>query len=943
MLTTNLQNMIESRPITTDYFKEYVDSDTYVRRFMDINEFKMIEVQAQGTYKDIIHLYNMGIMTINNMWDYVLNDFIDLTLEKAITVFVVDMYTYNNGIDYLFQHIYLDGVNIPNINNNKNLHGYLLSNYSSIVIDTGVDDYVYNNTRLVDAIESILSSIYPSFDAEDFLAYILESELFNKSIETRIDLTPGILKTQNHLIEKYLKYSNYLEMYKIIDPDNNLIENIDEIASIIHTISSGQSLDLSMESKIGYQFLADGISVKEFDSYDTSHDLISHFKNIALDFQLRYSFEDVGDDKTKLAFSAADPYILHISKNTTNNEDELLDPIYIESLFKMLPTISNLNQALVVTKEAIKNKFSGVITNAFRQLAGISDPEALRLLNNEVLTFVGPNLVNPVSTNLIITEEAIEEYLVNMKQDLLFDPINDFMETLQNKLQGISTINEVWNINLLETFMEGAIPLIKSTPDAYKVTNDVIQLISLKIIEEFAKITNSEGILLIKRIDVDLKMALNAYLCQGILVDINDTVMEFALDYLEDLAPMLEINQFVEDEFKNRVIIEDVMENVISKIILPTFIQFIFGTRLSKSNSRQVVRYGSFTALNKDTVQYANLMSSVLNNDVTTITDINFLSTDALTLLNENVQTTNYTKFNNQMQYIDTSSPDVIINYQNQIYYIAEASEYANRVKPVLNNLGMVEVNYKIKPDLNLTIANRLKICSSDVFRKNMDPIHTGTTALISMFIEYSPRLNRYAFRPEAKKYFPDSYLREVNNLFFVDVETGLGYSSAFGSSYNLYLLNTDLNSVLFSRSCDFSKYVINKPIIKLKNKDYVLLVDDAIELYNGSTYLFNSHKATFASNETLNQLILNAFKLNRSLLDDITLDVIDRDHRDLNLNVDAYEKYLALKYLINADIQNALNTTNLLSSLYTIEIETQLEVSTEYKIFHDMYGIHRS
>ena len=187
MLATNLQNMIESRAITTDYRTEFVDSDVYVRRFMDINEFKMVETQAQLAYKVIVHLYNMGIMTINNMWDYVDNVYIDFTLEKAIIYCIVDFYGYNNGIDYLFQHIYLDGVNIPHINNNRNLHGYLNANYNNIIIDTGIDDYTYNSVSLIDAVASTVASTYPTFDIDEFMEYLITTTAFDAIIETRAD------------------------------------------------------------------------------------------------------------------------------------------------------------------------------------------------------------------------------------------------------------------------------------------------------------------------------------------------------------------------------------------------------------------------------------------------------------------------------------------------------------------------------------------------------------------------------------------------------------------------------------------------------------------------------------------------------------------------------------------------------------------------------------
>jgi len=944
MLITNLQNMIDSRAVVTDYTTEYVNSTTYIRRFMEINAFVMVENKAQSTYKNIIHLYNMGIMTIDNMWDHVNNTYLSLTMEKAITFAIVDFYGYNNGIEYLFQHIYIDGANILYIDNNNNLRAYLAADYGNIVIDAGIDDYIYNEVRLIDAIASMVDSIYPDFDIDNFLEYLRTTTIFDTVIETRVDMTSNILTAQNEIIEKYLKYDNFLELYHTIDPIDNLQTNIAEISSIIKTISDGDGVNLDMDVKKGFQFLSDGANLKSFNSYDTSIDMLNNIKNINLDFDIRYSFiEDTELGTTTIEFDEVTPHIIHTTIITDPNEDDLNNPAYVEKLFSITPTISNLDQALVVAKNNIKSKFSGIIINAFVNVAGIKNTTALNLIRNETLQFVGPNLIDSLSTNLIVTEEAITEYLLNMKQDLLYGSINDFMTSLRNKLQGISTINQVWDIDLLSTFMDGAKLLIKSTDDAYKINDEIMNTIQLKIIEEFAKITNSEAINLINKIDQDLKVALYGYMCKDIVSDFNGKIIDFTFDYLNDIKSMFKLNYTLDDEFNNRIIMENDLKNVIDKIIIPTYIEFLFSTSLAPVNNTGVLRYGTFTALDKEYITYDSLINSVLNNDVSTITNSIYLSIDAKELLSSNLQNINYSKLNTQMQYIDSSSPNIVINYNDQEYWVKTESEYTKNVRKVLAGLNINEVDKPIRSDMNLTIANRLKICSADIFKKSTDKSYPGTTALVSMFIDYSVRIHRYALNPEAKKYYTDDYLQQVNAIFDAELENGLGITETFGSSYNIYVLNTNLNSVAFTRSCDFNTYNTNTPVVNMKNKDYALLSSDSIELYNGKKYLLNSYKGTRVKNDVMNSLILAQFKINRSLLDDIELDVIDRDHRDLSLNVEAYEKYLALKYLINIDIVSALTTTNLLSSLYAVELNSVLEVSAQYRMFHDMYGIHRS
>ena len=944
MLITNLQNMIDSRAVVTDYTTEYVNSTTYTRRFMEINSFMMIENKAQSTYRKIIHLYNMGIMTVDNMWEHVNNTYLSLTMEKAITFAIVDFYGYNNGIEYLFQHIYIDGVNIPHIDNNNNLMAYLAAKYNNIVIDAGIDDYIYNEVRLVDAIASMVNSIYPKFNIDDFLEYLKTTKIFDNVIETRVDMTSNILTAQNEIIEKYLKYDNFLDLYHTIDPIDNLQTNIAKISSIIKTISEGNGVNLDMDVKKGFQFLFDGSNLKPFNSYNTSIDMLNEIKNIDLDFDIRYSFtEDTESGTTTIEFDEVTPHMIRTTISTESNDDDLNDPTYIKKLFSITPTLSNLDQGLVLAKNNIKHKFSGIIINAFITIAGIKDNTALNLLRNETLQFVGPNLIDSLSTNLIVTEEAITEYLLNMKQDLLYGPINDFMVSLRNKLQGISTINEVWNIDLLSTFMDGVKSLIKSTDDAYKINDENMHVIQLKIIEDFAKITNSEAINLINKIDQDLKVALYGYICKDIISNFNNKIINFTFDYLNDIRSMFKLNYTLEDKFTNRIIMENDLNNVIKKIIIPTYIEFLFSTPLAPSNDTGILRYGTFAALNKEYITYDSLINSVLNNDISTITDSIYLSVDAKELLNSNLQNMNYSKLNTQMQYIDSSSPDIVINYNDQEYWVKSESDYVKNVRKVLAGLNINEVNRPIKSDMNLTIANRLKICSSDIFRKSTDESHPGTTALISMFIEYSVRIHKYAINPEAKKYYTDDYLQQINSVFDAELENNLGITETFGSSYNIYVLNSNLNSVAFTRSCDFNTYIINSPVVNMKNKDYVLLSNDSIELYNGKKYLFNSYKGTKVKNDIMNNLILNQFKMNRSLLDNIELDVIDRDHRDLSLNVEAYEKYLALKHLINIDIINALTTTNILNSLYATELNSILKVSAQYRMFHDMYGIHRS
>jgi len=944
MLITNLQNMIDSRTIIADYITEYVNSTTYVKRFMEVNSFMMIENKAQSTYKNIIHLYNMGMITINNMWDHVNNTYLNLTMEKAITFAIVDFYGYNNGIEYLFQHIYIDGVNIPHIDNNNKLRAYLAADYSNIIIDAGIDDYIYNEVRLIDAIALMVNTIYPEFNINDFLEYLKNTKIFDTVIETRIDMTSNILTAQNEVIEKYLKYDNFLDLYHTIDPIDNLQTNITEISSIIKTITDGDGINLDMDIKKGFQFLFDGSNLKSFNSYDTSFDMLNDIKNIDLDFDIRYNFvEDTELGTTTIEFNKVTPHIIHTDLSTDSNDDDLNNPTYIEKLFSIIPTLSNLDQGLILAKKNIKSKFSGSIVNAFINIAGIKNTHALNLIRHETLQFVGPNLIDSLSTNLVITEEAITEYLLNMKQDSLYGSINEFMLSLQNKLQGISTINETWNVDLLSTFMDGVEVLIKSTKDAYRINDKIMNTIQLKIIEEFNKIINSETIDLINKIDQDLKVVLYGYMCKDIISTFSDKISDFTFDYLNDIKSMFELNYILEDKFTNRIIMENDLKNVIDKIIIPTYINFLFTTPLAPLNNTGLVRYGTFTALDKKYITYDSLINSILNNDISTITDSMYLSVDAKELLNSNLQHVNYSKLNTQLQYIDSSSPEVIINYNDQEYWVKSESEYTKNVRKVLAGLNINEVNHSIKSDVNLTIANRLKICSSDIFKKSEDKFHPGTTALVSMFVEYSVKAHKYAFNPEAKKYYTNGYLQQVDAVFDAELENGLGITETFGNSYNIYVLDTNLNSVKFTRSCDFNIYTINSTVVNMKNKDYAVLLSDSVELYNGKKYLFNSYKCTRVKNDIMNNLILTQFKINRSLLDDIELDVIDRDHRDLSLNVEAYEKYLVLKYLINIDIVNALNTTNMLSSLYTKELTSALKGSAQYRMFHDMYGIHRS
>jgi hypothetical protein len=172
--------------------------------------------------------------------------------------------------------------------------------------------------------------------------------------------------------------------------------------------------------------------------------------------------DNQGDKELEIKFNSAGAF--GDTSFSINNPKEL-EFNYVER-FKYLSDFEKMT-----LKGDISKSFISGFHNVIMKIIGRVNPEIAKntaiykAMYVRMTSFVENQLIGPLPYDNALNGEFLREYLLFMDGSRLYSNIQKFLDTIATKLIGISNINVVWNIDLLDNIDDYKIKLTKGIGD----------------------------------------------------------------------------------------------------------------------------------------------------------------------------------------------------------------------------------------------------------------------------------------------------------------------------------------------------------------------------------------------------------------------------------------------------------------------------------------------
>lgn len=946
MITKNIINTLYLRSSPKDITAKSINEDKVSQRFENMNHVKHLQFQGVNNFKNNEALFHMIMIRIINSWKIALEGREFPILSDLIINVLTNIYPADK--DIIEENIKAISLNhdelIPIYRRNQIQLLFFDTVYESIKFlpkNDNVNPTEFLNMSLYDALENFLEHII------DFNATTVMIEAgkkfdadYNKSSEDLINLNldDEILLTQNNIITQFLNYENYWDLYYSIQTPNLLFDRIDEIVDTISKIIKRTTSSFSPEFINSTNLYFNGLNSKSIASFGTLNEFLSQFNGVKYSGSIPIGlYDNQGDKELEIKFNSAGAF--GDASFSINNPKEL-EFNYVER-FKYLSDFEKMT-----LKGDISKSFISGFHNVIMKIIGRVNPEIAKntalykAMYVRMTSFVENQLIGPLPYDNALNGEFLREYLLFMDGSRLYSNIQKFLDTIATKLIGISNINVVWNIDLLDNLSKELILDLNRYSNSNVFGNQYDSIYN-ELNSEATRLLSSALGNFVKKVDDEIFHILNIFSINEINNNINVKLKDFSLRVMKLCEPLLTIkySDFEEkiNDISNRSI--QLMYSDMFNYAIPTlFFNMLFSKKIAVMSYTNKVINGSFIGCNYKAMEIHDIYSYIFQNNIVRFTNAEFQKIDSDSALKEFLKIGYISSkiVQSKMEYLNFKNSEILIDFTRRRYNLVKNTEYSIKLESVLKEYGFIKDS-----EAKMIVSNNSKVLdhktSKDIFNKFKFDNIEFTPINLSRFIETNSALNRYFFNPEIKKYIPKVFLNYLDEML-TENQMILNKERIFGNgSGNILFVNQEPKTLNYKGNCDMFMYG-SENVLSLSNSEIATIVPKMVHYFDGSNYLIN----TLTGNSQFSSKELRAFsnkylELYQGSERNIPLDFLCNKHRDLRVNYISNMKFNAIYNIFSGNLDNLFDEYKLFETSYESDVKKFISKNSDDKIFKEI------